>query len=205
MQSANQPKSSIWNSFKEGDQAAFAEIYNLYFDDLYSYGIRLLEDENKIKDYIHDLFVKLCTNKKKLSDITNVKTYLIISLRGSIYNKLQRRKEYFLPREKFEEQEKFKLVFNPITTRDAHAAEAIKEKALSAALNKLTPRQKEVIYLRYFLGIGYEAIGTIMSISVKGVYKLNARGLDMLKELLVVDKSSVILLLGYTAQSLIFK
>src|SRR3954469_24166231 len=79
--------SIIWQSLKAGDRNSFGQIYQLHFKSLYEYGMRLLNNSDLVKDYIHDLFVKIWLNKSNLGEVKNVKSYLLISLRGAIYNK----------------------------------------------------------------------------------------------------------------------
>jgi RNA polymerase sigma factor (sigma-70 family) len=63
------------------------------------------------------------------------------------------------------------------------------------ALEQLTGRQKEIIYLKYFEEMDYEQISELMNISVKGAYKLSARALEALKVILDVDAAVVIVML----------
>jgi RNA polymerase sigma factor (sigma-70 family) len=62
-------------------------------------------------------------------------------------------------------------------------------------MDQLTPRQREVIYLRFFEELSYEEIAGMLDISVKGAYKLSYRALDALKELLKISKKDLLLLL----------
>lgn len=195
------PSLEIWSSFKKGNKDAFEAIYHLYFDELYRYGIRLLADEDSVKDCIHDLFLKLWNNKKNLGDVKEIKSYLIISLRGIIYNKLQRNKIDLFTTEEFENESKFSLSFYPNDSTDASSKKAI----IITALNKLSPRQKEIIYLRYFLDFDYEDIAQIMGISVKGAYKLNARSIKALRDLMDIDHSALLIVLLYAAQHVLLK
>jgi len=72
----------------------------------------------------------------------------------------------------------------------------VQTQKLIDALNQLTPRQKEVIYLRYFEELDYEEIATIMDITIKATYKLRARGLDILRQIMNSSNSSLVVLLA---------
>ena len=52
---------------------------------------------------------------------------------------------------------------------------------IQTALNKLTPKQQEVIFLKYYQHLSYAEISVILEIETKAVYKLMARALDALK------------------------
>ena len=64
----------------------FESIYNEYVDDLYYYGVYLGFDRNVIMDAIHDVFLNLCSNKEILSNVQNLKFYLIRSLKNNLIN-----------------------------------------------------------------------------------------------------------------------
>ena len=57
-----------------------------------------------------------------------------------------------------------------------------KSKMLLRALNKLTPRQKEAIYLRFTKELDYTAIAGIMDISVEACRNLISRAISILRK-----------------------
>ncbi|MEO6681380.1 MAG: sigma factor, partial [Ginsengibacter sp.] len=79
----------LWQAFQQGDRKSFSKIYHRYFNNLYEYGTRITDDRNIVKDCIHDLFIKLWANKQNLGNVANIKSYLIVSLRGTIYNQIK--------------------------------------------------------------------------------------------------------------------
>ena len=60
--------SELWQAFKEGDRAAFTQLYNLHIEDLLSYGYRVTSDRQLIKDSIQDLFLHLGRSRQNLAD-----------------------------------------------------------------------------------------------------------------------------------------
>jgi RNA polymerase sigma factor (sigma-70 family) len=182
----------IWQSFKDGDRTSFEKIYHLYFKSLYEYGVRLINDKEVVKDCIHDLFVKIWSNKDNLGEISNLKSYLLVSLRGTIYNKSQSNSKITF--DEIDEKYDFRMDFsveNEYINKESSSGQS--EKILQL-LHSLTPRQKEVIYLKYFEELDYGEIAAILNISVKATYKLSARALDALREVLQLSHSSVLIL-----------
>jgi len=49
-----------------------ALVYNLYVDDLFTYGTYLGFDGEVVKDAIHDIFFKLSTDKNRLNNVSNI-------------------------------------------------------------------------------------------------------------------------------------
>ncbi len=178
----------LWKAFRQGDRDSFAKIYHRYFNNLFEYGARIMEDRELVKDCIHDLFIKLWTNRLNLGNVENVRAYLLVSLRGTIYNRIQKNTKY--RSQEIQENQNFELVFsveNELIRREHLNSQA---KELLKSINLLTTRQKEFIYLRYFEDLNYDEISTIMSISTKATYKLSARSLEGLREIYTLSKPS---------------
>jgi RNA polymerase sigma factor (sigma-70 family) len=185
----------LWQSLKNGDHDSFQAIYFSHFDSLYSYGLRIAGDRDLVKDCIHDLFVKIWTNKSGLADVTAIRSYLLVSLRSTLFNRLQQMKRVTMAA--VHEQHPFDLVFSAESDFIRKEEHLLQSQKLLEALNQLSPRQKEVIYLRYFEELGYEEIAGIMNITVKATYKLTARGLETLRQVLHLPPFLLLMLIGY--------
>ncbi|MBL1408737.1 RNA polymerase sigma factor [Sphingobacterium faecale] len=185
--------STTWQLFKDGDREAFAFIYNRYTSNLYAYGMRLLQDEEETRDAIHELFVKLWQRRKTIGYTDNIKYYLITSFRNIIYT--LKGIENRMPQADLSEAEDFDLSFN-LESEFIHKEQSKElSKKLLEALGQLTPRQKEILYLRYFEELSYQEIAVVMDITVKASYKLSARALEALRELMNLPLSVVLFLL----------
>lgn len=187
-------KNNIWQSFKEGSRKAFQQIYDENFDALLAYGMRLTQDKELIKDAVHDLFVKIYNNKNNLADVNNIRAYLFISLRSNFLNKIT--KETKVVSTEYNELFPFDLNFSVENEFIKKDADASKVNSVVEGFNRLSPRQKEIIYLHYYQELSYDEIAEILGITVKASYKLNARALEALKNvlsLLVVSNFSLLL------------
>jgi RNA polymerase sigma factor (sigma-70 family) len=185
---------SLWQSFKEGDRNSFQTLYFTYFNSLYEYGVRLTSNRELVQDCIHDLFVKLWNNKSNLGNITAVRSYLLVALKTTVYNKLKQNSRTVAT--EINDRHPFEMVFSVESDFIKKETRSGQAKKLVEALNQLTARQKEVIYLRYFEEMDYEEIAAIMGITVKATYKLTARGLDTLRQVLNVSNSSLLVLIA---------
>lgn len=172
----------LWQSFKMGSSDAFQKIYGDHFASLFEYGVRLSQDKEFVRDAIHDLFVKLWNNKSNLGEVKNIRSYLIVSLRGSLFNKLGRENKVISS--EINDDNPFEMVFSVENEMIRKESDKIKTQSVIDGLNKLSSRQKEVLYLRFYLELSYEEVSDIMGISVKATYKLNARALAALKDVL---------------------
>ncbi len=182
----------LWKEFRRADMDAFRSLYFIHFPHLYEYGMRFLKDEELVKDSIHDLFVKLWETKGNLADVTAVRPYLLVALRSMLFNQLRKGKRMKMVDI---EHQPFQMIFSFEQELINKEQSIEKSHKLSEALNQLTPRQKEFIFLRYFEEVSYEDISVIMNMSVKAAYKLNARSLEALRNILNTSIPALIILL----------
>lgn len=193
---------ALWQSFKEGDRSSFQAIYFSYFKNLSEYGMRIIGDKELVNDCIHDLFVKLWNNKSNLGTVTAIRSYLMVSLRSTIFNKIKQNSRTAVLA--FNDEHPFEMVFSVESDFIAKETSSIQTQKLLDALNELTPRQKEVIYLRYFEEMDYEEIAAVMGITVKATYKLTARSMEALRQIMVITNTSLLLLLAFLKEELLF-
>jgi RNA polymerase sigma factor (sigma-70 family) len=133
------------------------------------------------------------SNRKNISPTGNIKYYLLTSLKNHLIN--AGNSPAITNTGSIEEAEKFSMEFTADTEYIRRQQDSRQSMQLLDALNQLTGRQKEVIYLRFFEGMSYEDIAQLMDISVKGTYKLSYRALDALKLILGISKKDLLLLL----------
>jgi len=77
---------------KEGNQAAYTEIYDRYNGLLYVFAYKRLQDREEAKDLIHELFLKLWADHQDLDLNINVAAYLYTALRNRIINLIAHQK-----------------------------------------------------------------------------------------------------------------
>ncbi len=183
---------SRWEKLKSGDEQAFTSIYEDHTPSLYSYGMRILGDEEVVQDILHNLFLKLWNNRSTLRATDNIRYFLLRSFKNLVYT-------YHTTGHKYEgynsvPSESFSFHITPESVFIEKEDLAGKTRMLTEAINQLSDRQKEFIYLRYFEELEYEQIAELMSITTKAAYKLSARALSALKAILDVNNTTLILL-----------
>ena len=164
-----------WLLFIAGNERAFEHIYYNHINLLYDYGLRLSRDAQLSEDCVQDFFVYLWENKHKLPEVKAVKPYLLVSLKRRVYRKLSEQKkdmiiicEALVPG---------RSGFDP---EPYDHAENIR--VLQQAFTKLSEKQKEVIYLRFYNQLSYEEIAEVMEVKIKAIYKLMARAIQTLRK-----------------------
>lgn len=171
----------VWKSFRQGDRAAFYQFYDQYADRLYNYGIRITSDSALVEDCIHDLFVELWEKKNSLGGIRSFKHYSFAAFRRKISRSLQKRRKFSSI-----EEVSYDFHLEAIISREdyivRHELNQERNHELQQAINALSARQKEVIFLRYFDDFSYKEIAAIMSITIESVYKLISKAVISIKK-----------------------
>jgi len=124
-----------------------------------------------------------------------IKPYLLKSLRHHIQDSLELRKA-----RKFVEYENdsiFEMVYSHEDFLiNQQITEDIKQKVIKA-LNQLTPRQREAIYLRFFEDLDFTMIGHVMEMNVQSVRNIIYRGMQVMRDFMVLP--AFFLMLGKSA------
>ena len=187
----NTEEELLWQSFLAGDNVSLGKIYRIYFDELYQYGNKWLNDPAFTEDVIQNLFVKLIRNRQNLSQTNSIRFYLFRSFRSMALDKIKANKKMRGIDEPGDEM--FPVHLTPESVFiDKQEYQLIREK-LSSALSALTPRQREVLFLRYSEGFSYAEVSEMMELTTKATYKLMARAIEALKAEITIAPSSLLL------------
>jgi len=171
----------IWKRLKKGDMDALGELYDLYVDELFSYGMEKVHNKTRVMDGIHDLFVDLYKYRSNIAIPANVKYYLLKSLKRKVYRK-QTPKQNINLEDSFLENNKF----NPALSCEEEIIEVEhsieKKNKLKTALTFLTNRQQKVLQLKYTDNQTYSEIAETMNISIATSRTLVYRALSVLRK-----------------------
>ncbi|WP_349945998.1 RNA polymerase sigma factor [Bacteroides cellulosilyticus] len=176
---------ALWNQFLEGDEKAYLYIYKLYAQDMYSYGMLFTTNSELVKDCLHDVFIKIHRNRKKLSQVDNIRPYLLKAMKNYLFDVFDKKKELF-------HNDTIEPVFSPeytiedkiIRQEELH----YQSRKIRQMLESLTPRQKEVLYYRYMKNLTYDEIGEIMQMNYQSILNLIQRSIKKLRETFAESK-----------------
>jgi len=177
--------SKLWDDFRAGDERAFTKLFLTHYDALCSYGRKLTADEELVKDCIQTLFQKLWRRRQALGPVSIVKPYLYKALRRAIGDetKLLRRHSLLLPTYKDE----FDVTYSHEDFLVAQQLSQEQSAKLLAVLNRLSKRQREAIYLKFFDGFSYDKISEIMALNLQSVRNLVHQALKVLQQALLLS------------------
>lgn len=180
---AGQPNGAVevllWNRVRLGEQEALVGLYEQLYFYLLNYGIRTCGDSDRTRDAINDVFLELWDRRLQLPDVSNIKSYLLTFLRRKIFSNIR------------EDQKRAKAVDSLAHHSEGYelsyeasivalqTSDEVKEK-VRRAMATLTPRQKELVQLRFFDGLSMEEVGKRAGITTKTAYNTLAAALKSL-------------------------
>lgn len=176
-------EAQLWDDFRAGDEQAFSRLFLAYYDALFGYGRKLVPDEELVKDCIQELFQKLWRRRESVGPVKVIKPYLFKALRRHVSDALhqQRKNQLFAaPDSAFDvtySHEDFLISQQVFQEQNAR---------LLGAINQLSSRQREALYLKFFDGFSYEKISEIMALNVQSLRNLIFRALQALRKVLVM-------------------
>ena len=158
----------------------FTDLYDKTIDDLFVFGSKFTSDREMIKDCIQDVFVKLFTKKDELTSVTNIESYLYVSLRNRINDEF-RHNAHNSDNEINENH--IKTISDDSEAYDLERMEEERKKTsrLKEFVSSLSPRQQQIIRLYYIEQRKYDDICRIMGINYQSVRNLMHRSLLKLR------------------------
>jgi RNA polymerase sigma factor (sigma-70 family) len=191
----NQPDIHIdnrcWSRLLEGDKEALFELYSRYYHSLLFIGLKHIHDSDLVKDVIQQQFLYFWEKRTGLLPAKNVKSYIIISfLRRLTSDWVKSRKTVSLEVawSRKEEEEFCELSCEELLIlKDGHDSIC---RSLAQIINSLPARQRELIQLRFYDGLGYDAIVEKTGLAHRTIYNKIHEALARIREGLSQSTSS---------------
>ena len=146
----------------QGDEPAFAELYNRYWLELYNTAYQRLKNKEQVEDIIQDVFVKLWIRRAEIQ-IENAQAYLHTAIRFRVFNYVEREAVH----------ESFFEPFETIGFSSSTADEKVLEKELLdlvyAYINTLPEKRKQIFLLYIKDNLSTREIAERLNISQKTV------------------------------------
>lgn len=169
----------LWNQFKAGDENAFVALFKKYYSRLFNYGSKISSDPGLVEDCIQELFSDLWRTAGK-AEIISFNAYTFRSFKFKLVKQVTKNALVRKWGDDLEENE-FELSHDNFMVKNDFDS-ARKERMLSA-FKELSPRQKEIIYLKFYQDLSYGEVGEIMQISYQAARNLTYQSIKLLKKI----------------------
>ncbi|SFW56777.1 RNA polymerase sigma-70 factor, ECF subfamily [Sinomicrobium oceani] len=172
----------VWEELRKGSTAALGAVYDGYADILFSYGMRMSGNREKVLDAIHDLFLDLYKYRKTLTSCTNIQSYLVRSLQRKIHQQYKvADKTVFVAHSEAHPSMAAEVIHSAEEeqiVREMHSEKIIR---MESSFERLTERQRQALFLKFREEKPYEEIAEIMNISIETSRTLIYRAVKVLR------------------------
>ncbi|MFC5408830.1 RNA polymerase sigma factor [Larkinella bovis] len=159
----------------EGDQAAFAELYKYYRTPALKFCITLLKDEEEAENMIHEVFIKIWDRRSQINPSLNFTSYLFTCLRNLAFDHLKKMEK--------NNQLKQAYVERMAAARDEEVEDKeMKFQLLYSAVNLLSEKRKQILFLNIEQGKSYQEIAEMLMISKNTVKNQLVKAKQFLRE-----------------------
>lgn len=160
-------------SFKEGGEKAFRHYYEMYYNSLCLFGIRVVHDEEVAMDIAQDVFVALWNARRTIASELHLKMFLYQAMRHRCMNHLRGLRSL----KKFSEE--YRQLESEADYRDLVVEEEV-YRLVMREIDLLPEEQRKVIQL-HLDGKGNTEIAEMLGISVNTVKTHKARARQQLR------------------------
>ncbi len=181
-------ETSIWKSFRAGDERALEHLIRTNTTSLTYYGRKMVKNDDVIQDCIQDTFIELWKYKNGLKDLTEIKPYLFTCLRRKIIRALK--KEVYVTLDEHISESLFEVEFSIEDKLIQNEDESDKIKSINKHINSLSKRRKEIIYLKFYENLSNEEIASVMGIKYQTATNLLHEALTSLRN--IIPSQSII-------------
>lgn len=169
----------LWDQFRDGCDYSFKVIYETHIKSLLLYGRKLNNNRDFVANCAQQLFANLLDRRKHLGPTDNINFYLFKSFRSILIKELRKVSKVNNDLQGDQTPDKEDSIEDKIIYEEYIQQ---RNKNLHRALDHLSPREKEVLYLKYFTKVSNKEISEILSISYQSVKNTASRAIGKLKE-----------------------
>lgn len=168
---------SLLTALANDDEQAFAALYHKYHQKLFYFVLNFTQSQQAAEDVLQEVFVKIWSERKQLTGITNFNAWIFRVTKNHVLNGLKRmaHETLILAEIARDMNPDAEDTYAILSYKDVHAV-------LKAGLTELPPQQKLVMELSRDEGLKYEEIGSRLNISPLTVKKHAAQALQYLRE-----------------------
>ena len=170
-----QSMQQVLYKIKQGDQAAFAEVYNHYRKPALKFCTALLKDEEEAQNLLQEVFIKIWDRRALIKPELNFQSYLFISLRNMVFDHLKKLEKNQLMMQYYLER------MEALAEEDKEEKE-VKIQRLYAAMSSLSRKREQILRLNVEEGKTYQEIAESMQISKNTVKNQLVKAKQILKQ-----------------------
>ena len=165
--------SSVLEDIKFGDEKAFENVFQQFYEVLCSHAYNLLRDGDDAEEMVQNVFVKFWNKKDHVIITTSLKSYLFQSVKNECLNFIKHKQ---VVREHVTES----LHAKPDAPSDTVVVAELQKK-IEDVLEGIPPERKKIFLMNRNDGLKYREIAVKLNISIKTVENQMGKALKYLR------------------------
>jgi len=171
-----------------GGSPRFGDILNEHLDALYGYALVISRDRTKAEDLVQETCARAIRAKERLSEDSNVKSWLFTILRNIWFNQLRQERKAPKLVELDADEGTAEIALETSEGPLASYINKVERERVRRAIEQLPTHFREIILLREYEELSYEEIASLLNRPAGTVMSRLARARSRLRELLLQDR-----------------
>ncbi len=174
------------SQYFEGDEKSLEILIKRYLRPIYSFVYRYIGNSQDVEDIVQDVFVRVWRNLKKFDQERSFKTWIFSIAKNASIDFLRKKKT--IPFSKFENEDGDNIIIKTLIDPSPSIEDCFEYKdistVLSTAMEKLSPKYRMVLFLRYNDHFTFKEISEALGEPLNTVKSRHRRALILLRKLL---------------------
>jgi RNA polymerase sigma-70 factor (family 1) len=166
--------SSIHIKLKRGDIEAYEQLFTVYYPPLCLFAKKIVNDNEKARDIVQDVFVTLYAQRANLDIHTSLKSYLFRCVNNACLNELRQVKSHMRHHEGLKMESEFTLLHDEITYAELQSR-------IRLTVDKLPAQCRKIFEMSRFEGQKNREIAAHLGISIRTVETQISKALGILR------------------------
>jgi RNA polymerase sigma-70 factor (ECF subfamily) len=186
----NRSDQQLVSDYLSGDEKSLEVLFGRYLKPIYSFIYRYVGDRQDAEDVTQEVFVKAWRNLKKFDQQKSFKTWIFSIAKNTVIDFLKKKKATTFSDFENEEGEKENMITETLVDPSPLPQELL-EKAdvaqmINTAMEKLSPKYRMVLFLRYNDHFTFREIAEIFGESLNTIKSRHQRAILILRKMLKV-------------------
>lgn len=147
----------LLSRISKGDERAFKQLFDQWHPLLATHIYRVTQSKELAEEVVQDVFLKIWNGRESLGEINNIWTYLLVVSRNHAINALQKKAREFRNWEEWVKD-------NVVVVTEEPDPRASLYSLIDEAIDKLSPRQREIYLLHRHQKMTYQQIAAHLHI-----------------------------------------
>lgn len=176
LETNNHSEQLLVSELKEGNEKAFRQLFDLYYQDIYGYSISLLKSKEAAEENVQDVFMKVWLYRGNLNTDQSFKAYIFTIARNQAFNTLNKAANDIALKEAVFYESQKSHEYGDYSIREADCKKLRKQ-----AMKQLPPKRKQIFKMSRKKGMSYEEISQELGISINTVRNQMSKALESMR------------------------